>query len=571
MSKILVIAYKIRPLNVEEDIRKSFSPIEPQNINNKLEIIQTESGINTFIGVLNSEYEINSKTTEILSGYKRDIDNKNDLLEDGSYLKIKWDKQHISFNVDRFESKSLWFFQDAEKFILSNSQLLITSLKKSFKINTKTISWFLSSGSTGFQNAWDTEVNKVTHSHHYVFSLNDWQLRKTKKEYAIENIDFSNEKEYLLKYNDFTKQVFLNLAKNSDVQQMVLPLSGGYDSRLLFYISNQLKEYKSLALANWGVKKDKTVFDDKAAAKEIAESYNKSLKNYYLPSEIQDLDSFFDAYIRNGDCRIDHFNAYADRFKIFEQLFNENYKFIIRGDIPFTEGLDLNEKMARAHIGIPKWTDYGNYNTYVLDNFVEIQEKDILPISKNKYESLIEWRDRLYIDFRMPIVISSFDDLINSYIVTISPMMSYSHFLLYNQQKPNKRGDKAHIVKLSEQLDKSKVGFNASSSILSMEELLGTEENIEFLKNSLKKMDNAAFSKEMIESVSRQLTYNSGQVSSSKPSFKSQAIEFAKQNLPIQLKSLLKAKQTRNINSLTLAYRILMVDKVYKIFNQAAL
>ncbi|TXD56693.1 hypothetical protein ES044_16440 [Polaribacter sp. IC066] len=571
MSKILVIAYKNSQPNVEENLKKAFSCIEPQNIKNELKIIQPISSINTFIGVLNPEYEINSKTSEIISGYVRGIENKSEALEDGSYLKIKWDKQHISFNVDRFESKSLWVFQDDEKFIVSNSQLLITALKKSFKINRQTVTWFLSSGSTGYQNAWDTEVNKVIHSYQYLFSLNDWQLTKTKKEYAIEDVRFSSEKDFLQKYIDFTKQVFLNLIKDNVVKKTILPLSGGNDSRLLFYIANQLEEYKNLALANWGVKKGQAIFDDKKAAKEITQFYSKPLKDYYLPSKIENLDGFFDAYIRNGDCRIDHFNAYTDQFSIFEQLFNEKYKFIIRGDIPFTEGLDLNEKMSRAHIGIPKWTDYGNYKEYVLDDLVEIQEKDTLPISKKEKETLIEWRDRLYIDFRVPIVISSFDDLINPYVVTIAPMMSYSHFLLYSQQKSNKKGDKAHLVKLSKQLDQSKVAFNASSSILSMEELLGTEVNIKYFKEYLTNMENTLFSKEMIKSIFQQLPDSIHRNLNLKESLKSQLTEFVKENIPTKIKSVLKANATRNISSLTLAYRVLMVDKVCKIFKQATL
>ncbi|WP_026452209.1 hypothetical protein [Aequorivita capsosiphonis] len=569
MSKVLVIAYKKPPSNLKENIRKSFSFIAPPNIKNELEIIQPDASINTFIGVLNPEFEINSKTTEIVSGYTRDVENKSGPLKDGSYFKIKWEEQSISFNVDRFESKSLWFYQDEEKFIVSNSQLLITSLKKSFKIDPKTISWFLSSGATGFQNAWDSEVKKVIHSNLYAFSLKDWQLSKTNRAYAIEDISFSKEKEFLQKHVDFTKQVFEKLSANNLVQDMVLPLSGGNDSRLLFYISNKLKEYKDLALANWGVKKDPTVFDDKKVANEIAQAYNKPLKDYYLPSKIENLDSFFETYIRNGDCRIDHFNAYTDHFKIFEQLFTEKYKFIIRGDIPFTEGLDLNEKMSRAHIGIPKFTDYGNYTSFVLDDFVEIQEKDLPLISKIETETLIEWRDRLYIDFRIPIVISSFDDLINPYIVTIAPMISYSHFLLYAQQKPSKRGDKAHIVKLSEKMDESKVGFNASPSIMGMEELLRTEDTIKYLKEYLRSMNNTLFSKEMIESICSQLTFNAHYNPNIKKPFKTQIINFAKENVPTKLKSLLKANYTKNINSLSLAYRIVMIDKVSKIFNQS--
>lgn len=571
MSKILIVIYRDKTTEAKSEIKKAFSLIAPQNMNVSIDIIQSAISPNSFVGVLNSEFEVQSNITDIISGFTRKIKDSNNLLEDGSYFKIKLEPNYITFNVDRFESKSLWYYQDEEKFIISNSQLLITALKKSFNINKKTISWFLSSGSTGFQNAWDIETKKVLHSNQYSFSLKDWLVSKTPKKYAVENIKFSNEREFLQKYACFTEQVFKDQAEIASVNNMILPLSGGNDSRLLFYISNDLREYKELTLVNWGIKNSEDTFDDKKAANKIAKAYNKTLKDFYLPREIRNLDSFFDVFIKNGDCRIDHFNAYTDSFKIFEQLHEENYKYIIRGDIPFTEGLDLNEKMSRAHIGIPKWMDYGNIKSYVLDDFIKVQEEDIVPISRKENESLIEWRDRLYIDFRIPIVISSFDDLINPYIVAISPMMSYSHYLLYNEVKPKKRGDKNHIVKLSKKMDKSNVSFNATTSILSMESILKNKDSIQFIRTYLLKMDNSLFSQKMIDSVYNQLSFEDNKNKSSGNSFKEYIIGYAKENLPSKIKTILKSKYVKNISSLTLAYRMIMVDKVYKIFNQSTL
>src|SRR5690554_3610211 len=333
MSKILIVIYRDKTTEAKSEIKKAFSLIAPQNINVSIDIIQSATLSNTYIGVLNPEFEVNSKTEHIVSGFTRDIKGATNVLEDGSYFKIQIKSDSISFNVDRFESKSLWYYHDEEKFILTNSQLLLTALKKSFNINKKTISWFLSSGSTGFQNAWDIETKKVLHSNQYSFSLKDWLVSKTPTKYAVENIKFSNEREFLQKYACFTEQVFNKQAKTTSVDKMVLPLSGGNDSRLLFYISNKLREYKDLTLANWGIKNSEDTFDDKKAANKIAKAYNKTLKDFYLPREIRNLDSFFDVFIKNGDCRIDHFNAYTDSFKIFEQLHDENYKYIIRGDI----------------------------------------------------------------------------------------------------------------------------------------------------------------------------------------------------------------------------------------------
>lgn len=563
MSKILIISYRKSQENAKINIAEAFTRILPNNINNRVRIVKSAICKNTYIGILNNE--IKPTTSEFISGHILNCTQNEEDLADGSYLKINFNDDQITFNVDRFESKSLWYYQDEDKFIISNSQLIITSLKKTFRISHKAISWFLSSGSVGYKNTWDMEIKKVHHSNEYVFSIDNWQLNKTAKTYSTVNAKFSNEKEFLKKYNDLTKNVFTKLSASYDVRNMILPLSGGNDSRLLFYISNKLKEYKNLTLTNWGVSRADHVFDDKKAALQIAKYYKRELKNFFLPSEILNLDDFFNEYIRNGDCRIDHFNAYTDQFKIFKDLFNHNYKFIIRGDIPFTEGLDLNDKMTRAHIGIVKWIDYHNYNSYVLDDYVEIQQKDNVCISRKKDESLIDWRDRIYINFRIPIVISSFDDLINPYLTSILPMMSYSHYLLYKGQRPTKRGDKNHIVKLSKEMDQSSVKFNASPSILSMYELLATEKNIEYLKDYLNQMTTNLFSKDMIDDVMKKMELQKKQTSNTGKFNKGTIIKILKILLPKRLSSFLKSKQGHGLNPLILAYRMVLVDKVYKI------
>src|SRR5690554_1225934 len=125
MSKILIVIYRDKTTEAKSEIKKAFSLIAPQNINVSIDIIQSAIFPNSFVGVLNSEFEVQSNITDIISGFTRKIKDSNNLLEDGSYFKIKLEPNYITFNVDRFESKSLWYYQDEEKFIISNSQLLI--------------------------------------------------------------------------------------------------------------------------------------------------------------------------------------------------------------------------------------------------------------------------------------------------------------------------------------------------------------------------------------------------------------------------------------------------------------
>src|SRR5690606_29821573 len=111
----------------------------------------------------------------ITLGQKFNYDSSSEGLPDGSFFEINYTDKEISFYCDRFESKTLWYYFDDEKIILSNSQRAIISLKSSFNLNEEAVSWFLSSGSLGYKNSWDKDITKVSHSCRYVFDSLSWE------------------------------------------------------------------------------------------------------------------------------------------------------------------------------------------------------------------------------------------------------------------------------------------------------------------------------------------------------------------------------------------------------------
>src|SRR5690606_21891527 len=175
-------------------------------------------------------------------------------------------------------------------------------------------------------------------------------------------------------------------------------------------------------------------------------------------------------------------------------------------------------------------------------------------------EPLIEWRDRLYIDYRIPIVISSFNDISNGFVESRNPMMSLSHFKLYNRLANNQKGDKRHIVRLSKRLDKSGVSFNASPAIPSINELFYTRENIGYLTSRLENMSSSIFS----ENLRQQIVGKLSKVRlDAAPTFSIQSLlkRGAKTFLPARIKAQLKSTANNELNPITLAYRIVLIDK----------
>lgn len=566
MSKFFLIKYKKKHRqDVTDNLGMAIQNIMPVNITNKIEIRESELCENLFFGVLNHHECIQDngffQLGEIIRGGSKESSN---VIPDGSYQRIEYDSKSINFYCDRFESKSLWYILDSDKLIISNSQRLLISLKGQFKLNEKALSWFLSSGTLGFQNSWDSEIVKVKNSIRYRFDLLKWELTTERIDYNLNEITFNSYQEFETLYKNLTVQCLSNLFIERKKTEFLLPISGGFDSRLLLYLANDGELSENVTLINWGVKN--TNFDDKNAALKISDHYQNTFLNKFLPAKVQNLDEILDTYIKIGEGRIDHFNAYSDNFKIFEDIFINGYKFLIRGDIPFTEGIDINEKMARDHIGIRKFTDYCNSGNFNLKKLISIQEQNNPNVQQRETESLIEWRDRLYIDYRIPIVISSFNDIINSYVETTAPMMSYSHFRLYEKLEIKQKGNKKHIEKLAKRLDKTGVPFNALPSIEPIIHLVKTKMNIEYLKAYLADVNVSLIDKKLIAQIIDSLDKTIIREKRPKESFYSNVKQKLSEHFPPYIKAYIKSKRVSYLDPVTLAYRIVMVDKINNMY-----
>lgn len=563
MSKFFIIKYRNNIVDFEKKtFQNILQNISSSDIKSKYQLIESNISSNLYIGIVNPIEEI-IDSGQFTYGNKLK-ENNNTLLPDGSYAEIVYNQNEIKFYCDRFESKTIWYYFDNEKLIISNSQRAIISLKKSFKLNENAVSWFLSSGSLGFLNAWDQEIFKVQHSKVYHFDLESFSLEVFNSEYCIDSDvinKYSDEKFITLTNNNFP-----SFNQNTQLDNCIFPLSGGYDSRLIYYLARDKFINQKLNLINWG-KLNNNIFDDKKAALEITSHYKDKLIDEVLPDEITDVNLFFEKYIKLSDCRVDHFNAFSDNFNIFKKLYNKNFKLIIRGDIPFTEGLDLNNKMSRSHIGINIFDDFDNLKDYDLEKWKNIQENNLIDISKKDSETFIQWRDRLYIDYRIPIVISSFNDMINCFIDIYAPMMSYSHYKLYTSQSDKYKGNKNHIVRISKNLDQSNVSFDALPSIPSMNDLFLNLKSLEEIKILI--ANSELFSQNLLKQILQDLDkINLNTNTQNKKSLKDRLKQLITNNVSIELKAKLKSKIPLNLNVITLAYRIILIEKLNHIFEE---
>lgn len=531
----------------------------------------------TFYAVQNSlESRPLGKGTSLVTGWISDLGpggrtNPNP-DSDGSYAVIKAKGSAVSFFTDQFGSRTLWYYLDERMLVVSTSQRAVVRIKGTFALNRESIAWFLSSGCQGPFMSWDADVRQVEPPYEYAFDATSWTLRRRHKD-GMSLTEPSSQRlhRYLQFYKEYTADALKNIVCEGGHRNALLPLSGGLDSRLLLALARLRDVDDRVDLVNWGVVRDNRHFDDKAASVLVAKRYGKDILNAPLPPAPVQHDLVLDRFTMAGDCRVDHFNAYTDAFSMWCGFHKARYTVVVRGDIPFTEGIDVGMTSARAHIGLSSFGDYRNAGDYHLGDYPALQKS--FQIERMRGESLIRWRDRLYVSWRVPMVISAFADLISGYIESRSPMMSWMLFSRYMGLPDTDKGNKKHIEILCRALDQSGVSFDATTALLPMAAAFENSDGRAYLSEYLAgRCDRVYFTEEMTASV---LTHigRSGSVAggaglSGRPA--RAAISWLSSRLPSKLKGHLKAKRPRQISAVDLGYRIVLADKAIKMYTYTA-
>lgn len=573
---------EVKSSKMLQELEQVCSLLTPVSIKGKsqdtVEVWPGDSG--SFYAIQNSDSVAKPEQGALIIGWLHSDSNKSGAYNseaDGSYAIIKNTEDGISFFSDQFGSRTLWYYFDDTKIIVSTSQRAVVALKGSFNFNEETLAWYLSSGSQGPFISWDQDIKQVLPNLEYKLNIIDWCLdSKQKPGMDLPPSGSTKMSDYLNLYQNQVSKSLDQIIHEYPKDQVLMPLSGGLDSRLLLALSNNADIDDELMLVNWGVPKQKGVFDDKVAAQRVARFYKKNLLDISLPSEINNFDQVLSCFAEASEGRIDHFNAYVDSFKMWDEFFQRGYRVIVRGDIPFTEGLDINSTQARGHQGLDLFSDYENPTDFSLKKYIEAQNE--YAINRLDGESLIRWRDRLYSSWRLPIVISAFSDLISGFTENRSPMMNWSLFKLYMGLPDKDKGEKLHIKKLWQKYDRSGVSHHAVPSLCSTDSYFNNKQGQKYLLDRLALLiEGKHLSSSLVESVHEVLSkqeFSSSEkthAAASKKVLVSQKIQTLLSNhLPALPKAYLKSRRSKKLSVITIAYRIVLAQKIITMYEADA-
>jgi hypothetical protein len=476
---------------------------------------------------------------------------------DGSFTLYRDDENLCEIVSDPAASRTIWYYFDKNIFIASTSQRMMVMFLGRFEFDERVIPWMLSTGSLGPDFSWDKRIKRIPPDTSIILNKTQWFI--SKKSYPLEfNLVKRSDEQHEELLKETLKTTFQLL--NIDYSQWVLPLSGGYDSRgILCLLNRTATNFHNLKTITWGLESSLTQKgNDAYIAKELADALNISHKYYHTDLSEEPIETIINRFIFAGEGRVDHLASYMDGFKIWKTLFEEGIQGTIRGDEGFGWNKVSSALSVRLNIGCCLCTDFANLKDYKKYGFAS----QTLPeqLQQLKGETLNVWRDRLYHEYRLPVVLAALTDLKLSYIEQINPLLSRKILQTVRQLPDHLRTQKALFKKIVRSLG-PEVDFATNVAEASAEDILKDKEMVTLLKKELNSNDaKKLFPTEFLDFILKDIKTKNQASTAKSTSF---SVKSSISSItPGFIKKAIRKVVLPNIDHNILAFRVLLIIKM---------
>ncbi|CAZ97902.1 hypothetical protein [Zobellia galactanivorans] len=569
MSKIICAHFKNpNSKNTEKKLISICKKIAPNNITpNPTKILYSKSGISAIMNPMKtlSIFGDNILLGNAFSGTDKPWHSCDVNELDGSFAIFRNTPETSECITDSVATRTIWYYFDSHTFLASTSQRAIILFLESFEFNDQCIPWMLSTGSLGPVHSWDKRINRIPPYSSLTLDKKKWTIKINTKP-----IFFKSSKKTRSFYKKQFYTVITNTIKNSkiDLSKWTLPLSGGYDSRglLFFLLKSSDKKPKTIT---WGLKSSRfKEKNDAFIAKEVAKALNVSNKYYHTDlSNKESTEDIFNRFILNGEGRVDHIGGYMDGFHIWKTLFENNVEGTIRGDVGFGLSRSVSSEInVRYAIGMATCSDYINLNTYCKQYNLPFEQ---IPshLNKKANETLEEWRDRLYHQFRIPTILAALSDLKLGYVEQATPFLSNKILELARSTPDNLRTKKKLFKEIVNSFE-PKLEYATQGANENYTSTLKKQEVVEVLKAMLVSSDaKKIFPTPFLDKIEKSMK-TEARLNGTKTSKKDSMILYAKKITPNFVKKMIAIKQPYlSLDNNLLAFRIYIITYMFRLLH----
>lgn len=337
-------------------------------------------------------------------------------IPDGTFALVRSDPRNAELIADAAGSRTIWYVLTDSELIASTSQRAIVTLLGKFELNREVLPWMLSSGTLGPVGGWDTRLKQLRPGERVTLDRARWRLfhEVPADDFDIDDSGGDRMDELARVVEDSCR------AWSFDADKWLLTLSGGTDSRCLLLM---LQEQHRLKSATWGMKASRDEDgNDAQIARTLAEMFG--IENRFFPTDLSMVapELVLRRFITAGEGRVARISGYLDGFAVWKTLFEEGIDGIIRGDEAFGSIMVRNPYAVRHTSSLTMLTDY--FSPAEVAEF-ELPPQSLPPhLERRATESLSTWRDRLYQQFRVPVLLAALTDLKAAYVEVANPLLS---------------------------------------------------------------------------------------------------------------------------------------------------
>ncbi len=296
----------------------------------------------------------------------------------GFYALIKHSGQKLFAAVDRVRSIPLFYGQKGNDFFLSDSAEWVREQVGNNEMDTLAREEFLLTGYVTGPDTLFPDVKQLQAGEALIVSDNNRELSISVKRYyrfIHQNTLEASEEELLSKLDKVMINVFQRLIKLADGRTLVVPLSGGYDSRLIVLMLKRLG-YDNVITFTYGRPGNK----ESEISKQVAETLG--IRWEFIPYSNEAWYTWFHSKERKkywvmagGLCTLPHIQDWPAVWEMKKQG-------ILPNDCVFIPG-HTGDFISGGHIPL----SFDTYKNIGAKNFIRaVQEKHYCLFSLNKYK-----------------------------------------------------------------------------------------------------------------------------------------------------------------------------------------
>ena len=338
---------------------------------------------------------------------------------DGSFAIARHGAHAVELVTDMLATRQVWYVRTDDLFLASTSQRALVALLGSFDLNREAVTWMLTCGQLGGVS-WDRRLHRLPGDCRLALDRDSWELRVDQRPAVREPVLLSDA-EHIDRLREAIVETCATLGL--PMEEWLLPLSGGLDSRML--LLGLLSAGARPQCVTWGLKSSLSdPQNDAYIARELADRLGVSFRYYHTDGWDESLDVSMRRFVQLSEGQATDFGAYTDGMAMWKGFFDDGVAGVIRGDEP---GLGYygrydSEVQIRRQQEITFLSDYPEEHPIRGLGLAEQRWNDSL--QRRQDESLARWNQRLVQEFFSPAVLAPLTVIKCAYVEVVNPMQT---------------------------------------------------------------------------------------------------------------------------------------------------